>query len=214
MNQSIKSFVRARTRLSKLNRFLLNNSPTASFCKVEHFESFDCNQSSDKRILEIGFGDGENLISSAQNNLNFFFFGVEVYEMGVANILKSMETNGISNLKIILGDVKEVLEKNSVEDYFDEILIFFPDPWPKRKHNKRRLVSEDFLFEIKKILKKDGVLIIKTDWKEYAEEIEQNVKKVFGRYKKSLDKKSNPDALSLASTVPASGYNHLYNPPV
>ena len=190
MNQSIKSFVRARTRLSKLNRFLLNNSPTASFCKVEHFESFDCNQSSDKRILEIGFGDGENLISSAQNNLNFFFFGVEVYEMGVANILKSMETNGISNLKIILGDVKEVLEKNSVEDYFDEILIFFPDPWPKRKHNKRRLVSKDFLFEIKKILKKDGVLIIKTDWKEYAEEIEQNVKKVFGRYKKSLDKKS------------------------
>lgn len=111
--------------------------------------------------------------------------------MGVANILKSMETNGISNVKIILGDVKEVLEKNSVEDYFDEILIFFPDPWPKRKHNKRRLVSEDFLFEIKKILKKDGVLIIKTDWKEYAEEIEQNVKKVFGRYKKSLDKKSN-----------------------
>ena len=191
MNQSIKSFVRARTRLSKLNRFLLNNSPTASFCKVEHFESFDCNQSSDERILEIGFGDGENLISSAQNNLNFFFFGVEVYEMGVANILKSMETNGISNVKIILGDVKEVLEKNSVEDYFDEILIFFPDPWPKRKHNKRRLVSEDFLFEIKKILKKDGVLIIKTDWKEYAEEIEQNVKKVFGRYKKSLDKKSN-----------------------
>ena len=191
MNQSIKSFVRARTRLSKLNRFLLNNSPTASFCKVEHFESFDCNQSSDKRILEIGFGDGENLISSAQNNLNFFFFGVEVYEMGVANILKSMETNGISNVKIIFGDVKEALEKNSVEDYFDEILIFFPDPWPKRKHNKRRLVSEDFLFEIKKILKKDGVLIIKTDWKEYAEEIEQNVKKVFGRYKKSLDKKSN-----------------------
>ena len=111
--------------------------------------------------------------------------------MGVANILKSMETNGISNVKIILGDVKEVLEKNSVEDYFDEILIFFPDPWPKRKHNKRRLVSEDFLFEIKKILKKDGVLIIKTDWKEYAEEIEQNVKKVFGRHKKSLDKKSN-----------------------
>ncbi len=191
MNQSIKSFVRARTRLSKLNRFLLNNSPTTSFCKVEHFESFDCNQSSDKRILEIGFGDGENLISSAQNNLNFFLFGVEVYEMGVANILKRMETNGISNVKIILGDVKEVLEKNSVEDYFDEILIFFPDPWPKRKHNKRRLVSEDFLFEIKKILKKDGVLIIKTDWKEYAEEIEQNVKKVFGRYKKSLDKKSN-----------------------
>ena len=190
MNQSIKSFVRARTRLSKLNRFLLNNSPTASFCKVEHFESFDCNQSSDKRILEIGFGDGENLISSAQNNLNFFFFGVEVYEMGVANILKSMETNGISNVKIILGDVKEVLEKNSVEDYFDEILIFFPDPWPKRKHNKRRLVSEDFLFEIKKILKNDGILIIKTDWKDYAEEIEQNVKKVFGRYKKSLDKKS------------------------
>ena len=64
-----------------------------------------------------------------------------------------METNGISNVKIILGDVKEVLEKNSVEDYFDEILIFFPDPWPKRKHNKRRLVSKDFLFEIK-ILKK------------------------------------------------------------
>ena len=64
--------------------------------------------------------------------------------MGVANILKSMETNGISNVKIILGDVKEVLEKNSVEDYFDEILIFFPDPWPKRKHNKEGLFQKIF----------------------------------------------------------------------
>ena len=74
---------------------------------------------------------------------------------------------------------------------FDEILIFFPDPWPKRKHNKRRLISENFLYDIKKVLKNDGLLIIKTDWKDYAKEIEQNVKKTFGRYKKFLDKKSN-----------------------
>ena len=191
MNQSIKSFVRARSRLSKFNKHLVNNSPTTSFCKVEHFESFDCNQSNEKRILEIGFGDGENLISNALDNLYFSFYGIEVYEMGVANILKTIEKKGINNLKIILGDAIEVLEKNSTEDYFDEILIFFPDPWPKRKHNKRRLISENFLYDIKKVLKNDGVLIIKTDWKDYAEEIEQNVEKTFGRYKKFLDKKSN-----------------------
>ena len=191
MNQSIKSFVRARSRLSKFNKHLVNNSPTTSFCKVEHFESFDCNQSNEKRILEIGFGDGENLISNALDNLYFSFYGIEVYEMGVANILKTIKKKEINNLKIILGDAIEVLEKNSTEDYFDEILIFFPDPWPKRKHNKRRLISENFLYDIKKVLKNDGLLIIKTDWKDYAKEIEQNVKKTFGRYRKFLDKKSN-----------------------
>ena len=191
MKQSIKSFVRARNRLSKINRSLLNKSPIDSFCRVEHFNGFDLSQSKQKRILEIGFGDGENLILSALDNPEASYYGIEVYEMGVANILKAIECKEISNANIILGDAIEVLEKNSVEDYFDEILIFFPDPWPKRKHNKRRLISKIFLYDIKKILKNDGVLIIKTDWQEYADEIEQNLKKTFEGYKKSVDKKSN-----------------------
>lgn len=141
--------------------------------------------------MEIGFGNGENLILSALDNPEASYYGIEVYEMGVANILKAIECKEISNVNIILGDAIEVLEKNSVEDYFDEILIFFPDPWPKRKHNKRRLISKIFLCDIKKILKNDGVLIIKTDWQEYADEIEQNLKKTFEGYKKSVDKKSN-----------------------
>ena len=187
MKRTVKSYVKARNRLSKKNKILLNTSPTKIFFKDKDFQNFNFLNPEQKNILEIGFGDGENLLINARKNLDYFYIGIEVYEMGVANVLNIAETEGIDNLKVILGDAVDVLEKNNNFSCFDEVIIFFPDPWPKRKHNKRRLISENFLMNIKKIMRENGTLRIKTDWQDYADEIEIYLKKVFKNYKRAAD---------------------------
>ena len=189
MKPTIKSYVKARNRLSKKNKLLLNTSPTKSFLKEKDFQNFKFLNPEQKNILEIGFGDGENLLINARKNLDSFYIGIEVYEMGVANVLNIAETEGIDNLKVILGDAVEVLEKNNYFNCFDEVIIFFPDPWPKRKHHKRRLISENFLMNIKQIMTKNGTLKIKTDWQDYADEMEIYLKKVFKNYKEAANQK-------------------------
>ena len=189
MKRTVKSYVKARNRLSKKNKILLNTSPTKIFFKDKDFQNFNFLNPEQKNILEIGFGDGENLLINARKNLDYFYIGIEVYEMGVANVLNIAETEGIDNLKVILGDAVDVLEKNNNFSCFDEVIIFFPDPWPKRKHNKRRLISENFLMNIKKIMRENGTLRIKTDWQDYADEIEIYLKKVFKNYKEAADQK-------------------------
>ena len=189
MKRTVKSYVKARNRLSKKNKNLLNTSPTKIFFKDKDFQNFNFLNPEQKNILEIGFGDGDNLLINARQNLDSFYIGIEVYEMGVANVLNIAETEGIDNLKVILGDAVDVLEKNNNFSCFDEVIIFFPDPWPKRKHNKRRLISENFLMNIKKIMRENGTLRIKTDWQDYADEIEIYLKKVFKNYKEAADQK-------------------------
>ena len=187
MKRTVKSYVKARNRLSKKNKILLNTSPTKIFFKDKDFQNFNFLNPEQKNILEIGFGDGENLLINARQNPDSFYIGIEVYEMGMANVLNIAETEGIDNLKVILGDAVDVLEKNNNFSCFDEVIIFFPDPWPKRKHNKRRLISENFLMNIKKIMRENGTLRIKTDWQDYADEIEIYLKKVFKNYKRAAD---------------------------
>ena len=187
MKRTVKSYVKARNRLSKKNKLLLDTSPTNFFFKDKDFQNFNFLNPEQKNILEIGFGDGENLLINARQNPDSFYIGIEVYEMGVANVLNIAETEGIDNLKVILGDAVDVLEKNNNFSCFDEVIIFFPDPWPKRKHNKRRLISENFLMNIKKIMRENGTLRIKTDWQDYADEIEIYLKKVFKNYKRAAD---------------------------
>ena len=189
MKRTVKSYVKARNRLSKKNKNLLNTSPTKIFFKDKDFQNFNFLNPEQKNILEIGFGDGDNLLINARQNPDSFYIGIEVYEMGVANVLNIAETEGIDNLKVILGDAVDVLEKNNNFSCFDEVIIFFPDPWPKRKHNKRRLISENFLMNIKKIMRENGTLRIKTDWQDYADEIEIYLKKVFKNYKEAADQK-------------------------
>ena len=189
MNPTIKSYVKARNRLSQKNKLLLNTSPTKFFFKDKDFQNFNFLNPEQKNILEIGFGDGENLLRNARQNPDSFYIGIEVYEMGVANVLNIAETEGIDNLKVILGDAVEVLEKNNHFNCFHEVIIFFPDPWPKRKHYKRRLISENFLMNIKKIITENGTLRIKTDWQDYADEIEIYLKKVFKNYKHAANQK-------------------------
>ncbi len=157
----------------------------------ENFENFNERSLYKKNILEIGFGDGENLISNALNNLDSFYVGIEVYEAGVAKVLELIKKNNLENIFLIQGDAKAILEKKTTIKFFDEVIIFFPDPWPKRRHKKRRLLSNNFLDSLKMLLKDKSVLKIKTDWDDYAQQIENDLNQIFSNTKKHINKKTD-----------------------
>ena len=191
MKNSVRSFVRPRTRLSKTKKNLISQASSKEFCLSENFENFNERSFYKKNILEIGFGDGENLISNALNNLDSFYVGIEVYEAGVAKVLELIKKNNLENIFLIQGDAKAILEKNTTIKFFDEVIIFFPDPWPKRRHKKRRLLSNNFLDSLKMILKDKSVLKIKTDWDDYAQQIENDLNQIFSNTKKHINKKTD-----------------------
>ena len=191
MKNSVRSFVRPRTRLSKTKKNLISQASSQEFCLSENFENFNKRSFYKKNILEIGFGDGDNLISNALNNLDSFHVGIEVYEAGVAKVLELIKKNNLQNIFLIQGDAKAILEKNTTIKFFDEVIIFFPDPWPKRRHKKRRLLSNNFLDSLKMILKDKSILKIKTDWDDYAQQIENDLNQIFSNIKKHINKKTD-----------------------
>ncbi len=132
---------------------------------------FKKNFSTKKKIfLEIGFGYGENLINLGKKNIDELIIGCEVYEPGIANLVKKIEINNLKNICIYPKNTFSLLEKlkkNSIE----KIFMLYPDPWPKKKHFKRRLISKFFLEKIDKILKKNGLIFISTDSENYLNTI-------------------------------------------
>ena len=119
-----------------------------------------------KKFLEIGFGYGENLIHLSKNNSDTSFIGCEVYEPGIANLVEKIEIENLKNIYIYPKNIFSLfdnLEKNS----FQKVFILYPDPWPKKKHFKRRLISEILLEKIHEILKKNGLIFISTDSTDY-----------------------------------------------
>lgn len=179
MNKTIKSFSRARSRFSLQNKTLLSSADKNIFLQQENFEDFkNLLNEADRNILEIGFGDGKHLYRQAEINPNNFFMGVEVFESGLANTYKKIIKNDLRNLKIMEGDIAEIINKNKSLQIFTKIYILFPDPWPKSKHKKRRLLKKKFILDLKNLLKESGKLIIKTDWQDYAEEIKVNLNEI------------------------------------
>lgn len=121
-----------------------------------------------KTYLEIGFGMGHSLLALAKNQPDDNFIGVETHKPGVGAVLLGMSLQGINNIRIYNTDVIDVLTKGLPEKSLDGVHIFFPDPWPKRKHHPRRLIQPDFLVLIKRVLRKNGTLHLATDWEDYA----------------------------------------------
>ena len=128
-------------------------------------------------ILEIGFGSGEATVIIAKNNPNINYIAVEVYPSGVGIILQKIRHHEIKNLKIIQHDATEVIKKMITNQSLSGIHIFFPDPWPKKKHHKRRLISSSFLMELEKKLLKDCYLHMVTDCQNYKEQITEEINK-------------------------------------
>ena len=120
------------------------------------------------RVLEIGFGMGESLVAMAQANPGMDYIGVEVHSPGIGNILKLAALAGIDNLRLYECDAKDVLQQAIRDDSLDRIQVFFPDPWHKKRHHKRRLIQPEFVQTLRERLRTGGVLHLATDWKPYA----------------------------------------------
>jgi tRNA (guanine-N7-)-methyltransferase len=123
------------------------------------------------RTLEIGFGNGENLAALAQAHPERDFLGVEVHRPGIGRLLRVLESQQLTNVRVICNDAVEVLAQQIAPQWLQEILIFFPDPWPKKRHHKRRLVRGAFAQLLAERLTAGGVLRIATDWQPYALEM-------------------------------------------
>ena len=120
-------------------------------------------------LVEIGFGNGDALVAFAQRHPDWDCLGIEVYDAGVGALLKSIAERELANVGIVHGDAVPVLERRLAEASVDRFHIFFPDPWPKARHHKRRLIQPAFVELLTSRLKPAGVLHLATDWAPYAE---------------------------------------------
>lgn len=134
-------------------------------------------------VLDIGFGNGESLLTLAVQHPALNFLGVEVYRPGIGNLLRNAYTAKLENIRVINADVVELLHNNIAANSFAAVLIWFADPWPKKRHHKRRLIQVPFLQLLAEKLVDKGELNIATDWQPYAEHIRKTVKQS-GLYEK------------------------------
>jgi tRNA (guanine-N7-)-methyltransferase len=121
------------------------------------------------RVLEIGFGDGDTLVQLATQRPDRDFLGIEVHPPGVGHCLLAADAAGLTNVRVVQHDAVEVLEQSVPDAAFDEALVYFADPWPKKRHHKRRLVQPPFLRLLARKIRRGGVLRLATDWEPYAE---------------------------------------------
>lgn len=122
-------------------------------------------------VLEIGFGMGETTAEIAALHPETDYLGIEVHTPGVGSLLKQIGERGLGNLRIVQHDAVEVLREMIAPDALDGVHIFFPDPWPKKRHHKRRLVQPGLVALLASRLKPGGYLHLATDWQEYAEQM-------------------------------------------
>ena len=122
-----------------------------------------------RRVVEIGFGMGDSLLSMAQADPETQFVGIEVHRPGVGRLLAQVMATEVSNLRVFADDAVEVLSQCLALDSIDGIHIFFPDPWHKKRHHKRRLIQPPFVRQLVARLREGGYLHLATDWEPYAE---------------------------------------------
>ena len=118
--------------------------------------------------LEIGFGTGHSLLEIARAHPERDFIGVEMFKPGIGTLLLGIEAHGLTNIRIFYADAVFVLKQCIPSEGLEGVQLFFPDPWPKRRHHKRRIIQPDFINLIAEKLKPQGLLHLATDWDDYA----------------------------------------------
>ncbi len=122
-------------------------------------------------VLEIGFGMGDSLLAMALAYPEYNFIGIEVHRPGVGHLLHLAQKNQLRNLRILMEDARPVVESVLPKASLNQVQVFFPDPWPKTRHHKRRLVDESFVGSVARVLKDGGLFHFVTDSQDYAESI-------------------------------------------
>ena len=188
LSHKIKSFVIRAGRMTGSQQKGWNEVfPTHGFSLTE--SQFDWEHSyavNGPRVVEIGFGMGDSLLAMAEQNPTYRYLGLEVHKPGVGKLFAEVEKRGIENIKVFAEDAVRVLEVSIPPQTVDLIQIFFPDPWHKKRHHKRRLIQPDFVDLLLTRLAPVGRIHLATDWQPYAEhmmavlENNQNVRNVAG----------------------------------
>jgi tRNA (guanine-N7-)-methyltransferase len=168
--RKVRSFVRRPGRLTPAQRRALDEL-LPRFAIPAGDAPIDWRQAYGRdapRVAEIGFGDGEALLTSAANHPEIDYVGIEVHEPGIGHLCLLLERAGVGNVRIIDKDAADVLPARFADACLDAVNLFFPDPWPKKRHHKRRLVQPAFVAELARVLKSDGLFHLATDWPDYA----------------------------------------------
>lgn len=169
----IRSFVRRQGKITagqRLARERLAQEWTLAF-DGQHLDPHQAFGNPNGLILEIGFGMGETTAQIAQRNPGLNFLGVEVYPAGVGALLNRIESSGLTNIRIMEHDAVEVLRDAIAPDLLQGVHIYFPDPWPKKRHHKRRLIQSAFVDLLASRIMPGGYLHCATDWSEYADQM-------------------------------------------
>lgn len=171
-HREIRSFVRREGRITPAQREAVENLWPEYGLEKSQLSDLDTNFGRrSPRTLEIGCGIGDALISLALENPDNDYIGIEVYFPGLGTILQRIKQHNLTNVRVLRDDAMECLRESIPDQSFEAVMIFFPDPWPKKRHNKRRLLQTASLSLIAKKLKRHGCLHIATDWQDYADHI-------------------------------------------
>ena len=168
----IKSFVLGRGRITSSQRNAIDNHGDKWIIRLQ--KQADVENFFKKKAtltLEIGFGMGDALIDLAIKNPNDNFLGIEVYKSGIGKVLQKIEHHGIKNIRLIEGDAADICQDVFVKNSFKNIHLFFPDPWPKKKHHKRRIIQKNFVDSIANNLLVSGCFHCATDNENYAQQM-------------------------------------------
>lgn len=166
---SVRSFVRRQGRITPSQKRALEALwPIYGIDTQPPFSFNELFPSIQPYILEIGFGMGQSLIEQAKQMPQYNFIGIEVYLPGIGNLLCQLEKEGIQNVRIFNGDAVQIIPHYIPDNSLTKVQIFFPDPWPKKKHHKRRLIQPAFIQLICQKLQSKGIIHLATDWEHYA----------------------------------------------
>ena len=169
--RSIRSFVRREGRLTPAQQRALKDlwpryGVEAGTAPIDFASVFGRDA---PVILEIGFGNGEALVAEAVAHPEIDYLGIEVHRPGAGSLLRRLAEQELGNVRVMLADAKEVLTTQIPDSSLLAVHLFFPDPWPKKRHHKRRLVQPEFAALVTRKLRRGGYFHLATDWRDYAE---------------------------------------------
>jgi len=168
--RKIRSFVRREGRMTKAQGDALRRLAERYLVVPQGMLDLDALFGrSAPRILEIGFGMGDALAAMARDRSESDYLGIEVHRPGVGSLLSKLEKDNTGNVRAICADAVEVLQHHLPDGSFDAVHLFFPDPWPKSRHHKRRIVQPEFIELVRRRLKPGGRFHLATDWEDYAQ---------------------------------------------
>ncbi|MDP1602817.1 MAG: tRNA (guanosine(46)-N7)-methyltransferase TrmB [Legionella sp.] len=173
MRRTIKSFVLRAGRVSNRQQFALDNWLKNYELPIDGkpWDMVSIFGREAPVVVEIGFGMGASLLTMAKNHPEMDFVGIEVHRAGIGSLTADLHDEGVTNVRLVTHDAVEVFKQQLPHNSISTVQIFFPDPWHKKRHNKRRLIQPEFIKLVVECLKPAGIIHCATDWQDYAEHI-------------------------------------------